>query len=493
MRAIDLDLTHTDVVQPEPHESSAVRRILQTNPILALNDSKDVAWRFRRDDRRILLYEWSKDTFAVGKIYRLHPAAAIVLALLQGRRYEDAVRRAAQLFERSVEEMDQWYERQLAHWMHHDVFVEVQDGEAVMPIDLTELAMPADSVDMEQWWLYRPINAVLKLTDACQRTCRYCSVHIDRSRPALTTEQWLHVVDDAITSGIISVTFVGGDPLLHKGLPELIRFTVNRGIPPFVSTKIFVTEPMAASLVEAGLQRIQISIDSDVEHVGDYLLGCPGATPQLFASIRNCVNAGLEVRTNSVITPYNVLGFPTLARRLRDLGVSRMGTSACGYSLFVEEIDSLLLRPPEARWLQEQVALLRQEGIPASFSYAGAAERREGFDKRAFCSAGSWALIIHADGAVTLCDDLPAMEPFVVGNVVETSMMEIWNGKAVQVFRQPGRELFEGTPCFDCNSFAQCTVDPRICFRDAYHAYRRVWSPPPSCPRADDAPIRISY
>jgi pyrroloquinoline quinone biosynthesis protein E len=493
MQAIDLDVTHAGAVRPEGHESSPVRRVLDTNQILALKDSQEVAWRFRRDDRRILLYEWSKDTLAVGKIYRLHPASAIILALLQGKRYQDALRRAAQLFERSVEEMDKWYERQLAHWMEHDVFVVVQESEAVVPVDPAALAMPADQVDVDQWWLYRPINAVFKLTDACQRTCRYCSVHIDRGRSAMTTEQWLRVLDDAITNGILSVTFVGGDPLLHKGLPELIRFSVNRGVPPFVSTKVFVTDGMAASLVEAGLQKIQISIDSDVDHVGDYLLGSPGATPQLFASIQNCVRAGLEVRTNSVITPYNVLGFPTLARRLRDLGVSRMGTSACGYSVFVDEIDSLLLRPPEARWLEEQVALLKQEGIRATFSYAGAADRREAFDKRAFCSAGSWALIIHADGAVTLCDDLPAVAPFVVGNVLETSMMEIWNGKAIQVFRQPGRELFEGTACFDCNAFAKCTADPRICFRDAYHAYRRVWSPSPYCPRADEAPTRISY
>ena len=488
----DVTSDHANAADAHAAHPSALP-LLSRNPILALNDSKRASWRFGRDEKRILLYEWDNDTLAVTGVFRLHPASAILLALLQGSRYRDAVARGAQLFRQPVERMERWYEQQLAHWIQHEVFVEAAEGAPVAPIDCTELAMPADGVDVAQWWLYRPLNLIAKITDACQRACRYCSVHRIAKAPQAETERWLSALDDAVNNGVISITYVGGDPLLHKGLPQMIRFAVDRGIPPFVSTKIFVTERMAATLAEAGLKKLQISIDSDVEDVEDYLLDSPGATKQLLASIENCRRQGLEVRTNSVITPYNVRGFPAMVRRLQDMGVARIGTSACGYSLFADEIDQLLLHEEDGRWLEEQVDALKREGIPVTFSFASAEERRKNFAKRTFCTAGAWGLIVHADGSVVTCDDLPAVDPFVVGNIFETPMMDIWRGDAIQAIRQPDRAWFETTACADCDDFAQCTLSPRICFRDCYHAYGRIWGPSPYCPRAPEAPTRIYH
>ena len=470
-----------------------VRALLADNPVIGLGDSDEGRWRMRADDRRVLLFRHTHDTMDVDRVFRIHPVTAVLFALLHGNRYRDAVDRAAAAFEKPVEEIEQRYEHELVHWLGHEVLEVKAPGAEVQPIDAAAFAMPAATVDTERWWLYRPLSILLKLTDACQRTCRYCSVDLNRSREPVSTDRWLRVVEDAIDSGVVAISYLGGDPLLHRGLEDLIRYAVGRGIQPFISTKCFVSNETAAKLVDAGLKKIQISIDSDVEPVAAFLLDSRGAARQLITSIENCIRAGLKVRTNSVITPHNVLLFPDLVKRLQELGVYRMGTSACGYSLFAAEIDSLLLREDEGQWLEKEVQTLRESGAPASFSYSSQRRRRENFSQRAWCTAGAWNVIVDPNGNVVLCDDLPSQEPFVVGNILEAPLLDVWNSEAANRLRKPERQMFEGTACFECELFEQCSHHPRICFRDSYQAYGRVFGPPPYCPKAPEPPVRLMH
>jgi len=111
----------------------------------------------------------------------------------------------------------------------------------------------------------------------------------------------------------------------------------------------------------------------------------------------------------------------------------------------------------------------------------------------AWCTAGVWNAIVNPDGNVFLCDDLPNQEPFIVGNVFQSPLLEVWESEAANRIRKPERELFEKTACSDCDIFDQCSQSPRICFRDSYQAYGRVFGPPPNCPKAPEPPVRLMH
>jgi len=471
----------------------ALTALLAENPVLGFSETKEAAWRLRRDERRVVLYKHDLDSLAAAECYRLHPVEAVLLALLHGQRLEDIVVRAAGLFQRTVEEMRTWYAGAIEKWVGRGAMEIAKTGTELTPLDPKQYAMPAADVDVGRWWLYRPLDLTIKITDACQRQCRYCSVERRKDHPTPSTETWLRVINEALDHDVISISLVGGDPILHHGIRDLIRAITSRGVQPFISTKVFLSRANAEALREAGLEKIQISLESDVDGIEDYLVDSPGAGKQLLATIENCIAAGLRVRTNSVITPYNALLFPDLVRRLHDLGVSPMGTSQCGYSLFVDNIDDLLLRETEGQWLEREIHRVRATGIDARFSYFTDSARRENFEGRAFCTAGVWGIIVNSDGSAVLCDDLPSNESFVVGNVFETPMLEVWNSEAANRFRTPTREMFDGTACSDCETFERCTRRPRICFRDAYFAYGRAFAPPPYCPKAPEPGVRISH
>jgi len=153
----------------------------------------------------------------------------------------------------------------------------------------------------------------------------------------------------------------------------------------------------------------------------------------------------------------------------------------------------MLLREDEGEWLEEEVRTLRQKGLPASFSFSSLNARRENFSHRAWCTAGAWNVIVNTDGNAVFCDDLPNQEPFIAGNVFQSPLLEVWESEAANRIRRPERRLFEETACFGCEIFDQCSESPRICFRDSYQAYGRVFGPPPNCPKAPEPPVRLMH
>src|SRR5438067_10719293 len=77
----------------------------------------------------------------------------------------------------------------------------------------------------------RPHNNLrISVTDRCNLRCTYCMpeevVFLDKAE-LLTFEEIAHFVRVAAPLGIDKVRLTGGEPLLRRGLPELVRMLVN--------------------------------------------------------------------------------------------------------------------------------------------------------------------------------------------------------------------------------------------------------------------------
>src|SRR6516225_7271980 len=69
-------------------------------------------------------------------------------------------------------------------------------------------------------------NLRISVTDRCNLRCTYCMpedvTFMDRAE-LLTFEEMTHFVEVAVTLGIDKVRLTGGEPLMRRGLPELVR------------------------------------------------------------------------------------------------------------------------------------------------------------------------------------------------------------------------------------------------------------------------------
>jgi cyclic pyranopterin phosphate synthase len=86
---------------------------------------------------------------------------------------------------------------------------------------------------------------------------------LDRTE-LLTFEEIERVVRLLVPLGVRSVRLTGGEPLVRRGLPELVRMlrTIEGLEDLSLTTNGYLLEGMAEALVDAGLERINVSLDS---------------------------------------------------------------------------------------------------------------------------------------------------------------------------------------------------------------------------------------
>ncbi|MBI1916501.1 MAG: GTP 3',8-cyclase MoaA [Planctomycetes bacterium] len=110
-------------------------------------------------------------------------------------------------------------------------------------------------------------NLRISVTDRCNLRCTYCMpedvVFMDRSA-LLTFEEITHFVRVAAPLGIDKVRLTGGEPLMRRDLPTLVRMLAE--VPGLrdlgLTTNGLLLAEQAQALYDAGLRRINISLDT---------------------------------------------------------------------------------------------------------------------------------------------------------------------------------------------------------------------------------------
>lgn len=108
----------------------------------------------------------------------------------------------------------------------------------------------------------------LSVTDRCNLRCRYCmpaeGLPLAPKSDVLSFEEIAFAVRVGAEEGIRRIRVTGGEPLLRRGLSTLIRFLKDTpGIEEVsLTTNGLLLHKYAADLVDAGLDRVNISLDS---------------------------------------------------------------------------------------------------------------------------------------------------------------------------------------------------------------------------------------
>ncbi|GAB3996196.1 GTP 3',8-cyclase MoaA [Glycomyces albus] len=109
----------------------------------------------------------------------------------------------------------------------------------------------------------------VSLTDRCNLRCTYCMPEAGLPwlpKPELLTDdEVVRLVGVAVTMlGVTEVRFTGGEPLLRPGLPAIIEAVGRLEPRPEISltTNAIGLEHLAPALVEAGLDRVNVSLDT---------------------------------------------------------------------------------------------------------------------------------------------------------------------------------------------------------------------------------------
>ncbi len=154
----------------------------------------------------------------------------------------------------------------------------------------------------------RPISYLrVSVTDRCNLRCIYCmpfeGVCSMSHSELLTYEEIGMVVRGAAGLGISKVRLTGGEPLARLGLVELVRIiSAVPGIDDLsMTTNGILLAPVAEELKEAGLDRVNISLDTLDPEKYPRITG-RGNLEDVLAGIEAAMDAGLTpVKINAVL------------------------------------------------------------------------------------------------------------------------------------------------------------------------------------------------
>ena len=165
----------------------------------------------------------------------------------------------------------------------------------------------------------------LSVTDLCNLRCRYCmpaeGIRGKRSHgDMLTEEEMILAVEAAAGIGIRKVRITGGEPLVKKNIVSICRRTAQTdGIREVcMTTNGVLLPPLARTLREAGVSRLNISLDTLDEQKYRFITR-QGGLREALAGLEAALAAGFDqVKINAVlIGGFNETEIPALAELTR--------------------------------------------------------------------------------------------------------------------------------------------------------------------------------
>lgn len=147
----------------------------------------------------------------------------------------------------------------------------------------------------------------MALTSRCNLNCIYCHHEGDTAhKDEISCEMAASVAKAAADLGMRSVKFTGGEPLMRKDLEDLLS-QMPEGLDLSLTTNGIFLAKRAQSLADAGLDRVNISLDSLNPETYRSITGCEeGDLERVIYGIEAAKNAGLlPIKLNVVVLKEN--------------------------------------------------------------------------------------------------------------------------------------------------------------------------------------------
>jgi len=149
----------------------------------------------------------------------------------------------------------------------------------------------------------------VSITDRCNYKCVYCRTGNEGAQyPDLDIGEYLRLIRLFVDLGITKVRLTGGEPLLRRGLTEMVRelaswrtITGDR-LDIALTTNGHLLESLAKPLKDAGLSRVTVSMDAVDAPTFERITRVPGSFEAVVRGIRAAKEAGLgPVKVNCVL------------------------------------------------------------------------------------------------------------------------------------------------------------------------------------------------
>ena len=277
-----------------------------------------------------------------------------------------------------------------------------------------------------------PLWLLAELTYRCPLQCPYCSNPLDfaKQEKELTTAQWIKVFEEAREMGAVQIGFSGGEPLVRKDLPELIRAARDLGFyTNLITSGIGLTEKKIDAFAEAGLDHIQISFQASDETLNAALAGNAKAFRQKLEMAKAVKAHGYPMVLNFVLHRHNIDQIDKIIDLSIELEADDVELATCQFYGWAQLNREGLLPTREQIARAEQVVHQYREKMAGTGNLANLLfVTPDYYEERPKGCMGGWGAIflsVTPEGMALPCHSARQL-PVEFPSVLENTLQEIW-------------------------------------------------------------------
>jgi AdoMet-dependent heme synthase len=325
-------------------------------------------------------------------------------------------------------------------------------------------------------------------TNECNLRCLHC-YHLDHVQDEnqmslLETKEMLDDLRDTAErwNMIPRISISGGEPLLREDLLEILDYTNQKKIVTAILTNgTLLSLKRAKEIYEAGVRRIQISIDGKKE-IHNQIRGKSFAYDKSLEGIANASVSGIDVTVSMTLIQSNRYDFEEVIKTSIKAGAKKVGfkTYVPDKSLgindpeYINAEDAFLAFNEAGRLIEKysgDITVLTSDVLWEIVKPNNPAKEIAMHQRKYLtgCSAGYRALSVLSDGTVYPCRRLPIP----IGNIKEGIANLIVNNNIMQELR----DLSKMERNAQCNKVSHC----RGCRAVAYAVTGDFMAKDPMC------------
>ncbi len=277
----------------------------------------------------------------------------------------------------------------------------------------------------------KPLWLVLELTYRGPLKCPWCSNPVDYARDGeaeLSTAEWKRVMREGRELGALQLGFTGGEPLLRDDLEELVADASALGYyTNLITSGVGLTENRLRALKAAGLNQIQLSLQSSDRELTDTLVGARAFDLKL--KVAHQIKAqGFPMVLNVPVFRQNIGQVADILALAEDIGVDYLEFANIQYyNWAMVNRDELLPTREQIAAAEREVRAARERLGERMTIYFVIPDYYEGRPKACMNGWGSIHLTIAPDGAAMPCQEARIIQGLEFPSVRDKSLAWLWN------------------------------------------------------------------
>ncbi len=165
------------------------------------------------------------------------------------------------------------------------------------------------------------LSTTFALTFVCNFECAHCGADIDNSKANqdIQTNKILSLIEEMNKHGMLRVGLTGGEPLVRKGIDEIINKSVENNLMISLTTNGWFVKRYVKELKKVNL--LNISLDG-TEETHDFIRKKKGSFAKVIEAIKIAKENKIPVLVNTCIMSANIENIPEISKLVKELDVN---------------------------------------------------------------------------------------------------------------------------------------------------------------------------